>query len=486
MAGEYCHRSVLDHVVDVRVSWTGNSQTKMKRSGTRAAILGLGSSGEAAARLLQMQGAEVTVFDSGDPDPAKIDSLRQRGITTVVGPAANQARAGYDITILSPGIDPAVPLVQNFRRQGASFTAEIELAFQSCSRPVIAITGTNGKTTTTQLIEAMLNNAGIRALACGNIGMPFSDAVQAQDGFDIFAVEVSSFQLETISTFRPKIAVWLNIAPDHLDRYSSFEEYRQAKLRIFQNQQPDDFAVVNWNSDLPRLAAQTISFSAGKPESVRPSAGESGTQNAKCETRNADLTLSANTVLFRGEPVLNLNETHLAGIHQAENLMASLGTAFALKIPWREARKGLCEYRALPHRCEPVGEIDGVRYINDSKATNVDALAKALASQMAPIILIAGGKDKGLKFEAITDLVRSKVKHVVLIGEIARDLLQEWSAYVPCSVSKTLPDAVATAQRVAQLGDVVLLSPGTSSFDMFKGYADRGDQFREIVKELNK
>jgi UDP-N-acetylmuramoylalanine--D-glutamate ligase len=433
-----------------------------------------------------MQGAEVTAFDSGDPDPAKVDSLRQHGITTVVGPAANQARAGYDITILSPGIDPAVPLVQNFRRQGASFTAEIELAFQSCSRPVIAITGTNGKTTTTQLIEAMLNNAGIRALACGNIGMPFSDAVQAQDGFDIFAVEVSSFQLETISTFRPKIAVWLNIAPDHLDRYSSFEEYRQAKLRIFQNQQPDDFAVVNWNSDLPRLAAQTISFSAGKPESVRPSAGESGTQNAKCETRNADLTLSANTVLFRGEPVLNLNETHLAGIHQAENLMASLGTAFALKIPWREARKGLCEYRALPHRCEPVGEIDGVRYINDSKATNVDALAKALASQMAPIILIAGGKDKGLKFEAITDLVRSKVKHVVLIGEIARDLLQEWSAYVPCSVSKTLPDAVATAQRVAQLGDVVLLSPGTSSFDMFKGYADRGDQFREIVKELNK
>jgi UDP-N-acetylmuramoylalanine--D-glutamate ligase len=433
-----------------------------------------------------MQGAGVTVFDSGDPDPAKIDSMRQYGITTVVGPAANQARAGYDITILSPGIDPTVPLVQNFRRQGASFTAEIELAFQSCSRPVIAITGTNGKTTTTQLIEAMLNNAGIRALACGNIGKPFSAAVQAQDGFDVFAVEVSSFQLETISTFRPKIAVWLNIAPDHLDRYSSFEEYRQAKLRIFENQQPDDFAVVNWNSDLPRLAAQTVSFSAGEHGSVRPSPGESGTRIAKRETRNADLTLRANTVLFRGEPVLNLNETHLAGIHQAENLMASLGTAFALKVPWREARKGLCEYRALPHRCEPVGEINGVRYINDSKATNVDALAKALASQIAPIVLIAGGKDKGLKFEAITDLVRSKVKHVVLIGEIARDLLQEWSAYVPCSVSKTLPDAVAAAQGVAQPGDVVLLSPGTSSFDMFKDYADRGDQFREIVKELNK
>jgi len=451
----------------------------MKRSGTRAAVLGLGSSGEAAARLLQMQGADVTVFDSGTPDPEKVDSLRKRGITTVVGPAANQAPAGYDITILSPGIDPAVPLVQNFRRQGASLTAEIELAFQSCTRPVIAVTGTNGKTTTTQLIEAMLNGAGIRTLACGNIGMPFSDAIQAQDGFDVFAVEVSSFQLEAISTFRPKIAVWLNIAPDHLDRYASFEEYRQAKLRIFENQQADDFAVVNWNSELPNLAAQTISFSATDRQPVRRSLGEVG-------TRNADLNLDSNTILFRGEPVLNLTETHLPGIHQAENLMASLASAFALKIPWSEARKGLCQYRALPHRCEPVGKIDGVRYINDSKATNVDALAKALASQNAPIVLIAGGKDKGLKFEQITDLVRSKVKHAVLIGEIAGDLLWEWSAHVPCSMSATLAGAVAAAQRVAQPGDVVLLSPGTSSYDMFKDYADRGDQFREIVKELKK
>jgi UDP-N-acetylmuramoylalanine--D-glutamate ligase len=448
----------------------------MKRSGTRAAVLGLGSSGEAAAQLLRLQGAEVTVFDSGDPDPEKVRSLEQRGISTVIGPAANQAAAGYDVTVLSPGIDPAVPLVQNFVRRGARFTGEIELAFQSCNRPVIAVTGTNGKTTTTQLIEAMLNAAGIRAVACGNIGMPFSDAVQAQDVFDVFAVEVSSFQLETISSFRPKIAVWLNLAPDHLDRYPSFERYRQAKLRIFENQQADDFAVVNWDSDLPNLAAQTISFSATERQ----------TPNAKRQTLTADLTLRANTILFRGQPVLNLSETHLAGIHQAENLMASLGTAFALKIPWREARKGLCEYRALPHRCEPVGEIDGVRYINDSKATNVDALAKALESQIAPVILIAGGKDKGLKFQEIADLVRSKVKHAVLIGEIAGDLMREWADIIPCSVSKTLADAVAAARRAAQSGDVVLLSPGTSSYDMFKDYADRGDQFREIVKELTK
>jgi UDP-N-acetylmuramoylalanine--D-glutamate ligase len=455
----------------------------MKRSGTRAAVLGLGSSGEAAARLLQMQGADVTVFDSGTPDPEKVDSLRKRGITTVVGPAANQAPAGYDITILSPGIDPAVPLVQNFRRQGASLTAEIELAFQSCTRPVVAVTGTNGKTTTTQLIEAMLNGAGIRTLACGNIGMPFSEAIQAQDGLDVFAVEVSSFQLETVSTFRPKIAVWLNIAPDHLDRYSSFEEYRQAKLRIFENQQADDFAVVNWNSELPILAAQTISFSATDRQVL--STG-SQTRKTRRETRNADLTFKTNEILFRGEPVLNMNQTHLAGIHQAENLMASLGSAFALKIPWSEARKGLCQYRALPHRCESVGEIDGVCYINDSKATNVDALAKALASQNAPVILIAGGKNKGLKFEQITDLVRNKVKHAVLIGEIAEDLLRKWSPHLPCSMSATLAGAVTAAQRAAQPGDVVLLSPGTSSYDMFKDYADRGDQFREIVKELKK
>jgi UDP-N-acetylmuramoylalanine--D-glutamate ligase len=430
----------------------------------RTAVLGLGTSGEAAARLLQRRGASVTVFDSGNPDPKRIRILQELGISIVIGEAADSAKADFDLTILSPGIDPIVPLVENFRRQGAAFVGELELAFRFCERPVIAVTGTNGKTTTTQLIESMLNSAGHRTVACGNIGMPFAEAVQRQGEFDIFTVEVSSFQLETISTFRPDVAVWLNLTPDHLDRYSNMSEYRTAKLRIFENQRSSDYAVTNYSDNLPDLVATRITFSAYSPE--------------------ADFVLQGDTVLFRGEPVLGIRETHLAGIHNAENLMAALGTAHAIQIPWGKAKSGLTNYRLLPHRCEEVGEIDGVSFINDSKATNLDALVKALESQPKPVVLIAGGKDKGFEFDAIAGLVHQKAKHAVLIGEMADRIFESWRKVVPCSRAGTLPAAIDEARQHSLPGDVVLFSPGTSSFDMFKNYADRGNQFREIIQEL--
>src|SRR5215471_7183708 len=234
----------------------------MNFDGKRAAVLGLGSSGEAAGRLLHAYGVQVTILDSGTPDPDKVRSVQQLGISVITGPSAEVAEADYDLAVLSPGIDPAAPIAQNFLKQGASFTGELELSARFCQRPIVAITGTNGKTTTTQLIEAMLNAGGLRALACGNIGTPFAEAVQRQEKFDVFAVEVSSFQLETISTFRPHVAVWLNLAPDHLDRYRSMEEYRTAKLRIFENQKTTDYAVTNRADDLPPLAAGQIRFSA--------------------------------------------------------------------------------------------------------------------------------------------------------------------------------------------------------------------------------
>jgi UDP-N-acetylmuramoylalanine--D-glutamate ligase len=431
---------------------------------TRSAVLGLGSSGEAAARLLHQRGACVTVFDSGQPDEHKIRALEELGITVIIGDAADVAQAGYDLTVLSPGIDPSVPLVQNFRRQGAAFVGELELAFRFCERPVIAITGTNGKTTTTQLIESMLNAAGYRTLACGNIGMPFADAVQRQEDFDFFTVEVSSFQLETISTFRPDVAVWLNLTPDHLDRYPTTEEYRTAKLRIFENQKSSDYAVTNYRDDLPGVVARQIRFSA--------------------YTEDADLNLHGDTIFFRGKPILDMKETHLSGIHNAENLMAALGAAHALQIPWERAKCGLIDYRLLPHRCELVGEIDGVTFINDSKATNLDALVKALESQLNPVVLIAGGKDKGFEFDKIASLVQKKAKHAVLIGEMADRISLSWSNIVTCSRAETLREAVNQARQCAIPGEVVLFSPGTSSFDMFKNYADRGNQFREIIQEL--
>jgi len=440
----------------------------MKLNATRAAVLGLGTSGEAAAKLLLREGANVTVFDSADTSQLRerVQKMQALGIKTVLGPDAERGKVEFDLTVLSPGIDPQVELVQNFVRQKTEFIGELELAFRFCHKPVIAITGTNGKTTTTQLIELMLQRAGVRTVACGNIGMPFCEAVERQNELDYFTVEVSSFQLETITTFRPRVAVWLNFTPDHLDRYKDLEEYRDAKLRIFEHQQPLDFAVVNARDQLPKLSASAITFSAYPGE--------------------ADLSMSGQSLLFKGQPVLEMQATNLSGVHNAENLMAALGVAYALNIPWREALVGLAEYRLLPHRCERVGEIGSVVFINDSKATNLDALAKALESQPRPVVLIAGGKDKGFPFDTITDLVEKKVKHAVLIGEMAERIEHSWSSLVGCTRATNLADAIAIARRNAIPGDTVLFSPGTSSFDMFKNYADRGNQFRQQVQELAK
>jgi len=242
------------------------------------------------------------------------------------------------------------------------------------------------------------------------------------------------------------------------------EEYRAAKLRIFENQKPSDHAVINCSDDLPPIAARKITFSA--------------------YSQGADFIRQEDVICFRGEPILDMNETHLSGIHNTENLMAALGVAQIVKIPWEKAKIGLTNYRLLPHRCEQVGEIDGVLFINDSKATNLDALVKALESQPRAVVLIAGGKDKGFEFDTIASLVHAKVKHAILIGEMAERIFQTWSKGVPCSIAKSLPAAVEQSRRHSVPGDVVLFSPGTSSFDMFKNYADRGNQFREIIQEF--
>ena len=435
---------------------------------TTAIVLGLGTSGEAAAKLLRQEGADVTVLDSAESDDLieKAQRLNQIGIQTILGKAAERAEIHSELVVLSPGIDPQVKLVQNFKRRGVTFTGELELAYRLCQKPIVAITGTNGKTTTTQLIEIMLNGAGMRTVACGNIGMPFSEAISHQARIDVFTVEVSSFQLETISRFHPRVAVWLNFTPDHLDRYASLQEYRSAKLRIFEQQGKDDFAILNAQDSFPSLKARRMSFSA--------------------YSDNADFVCRENVIHFQNEPILRLEETRLSGVHNTENLMATLGVAHALGIDWNAAITGLRRYQLLPHRCENVGEVDGVTFINDSKATNLDALVKALESASRPVVLIAGGKDKGFEFDSIVPLAERQVKHAVLLGEMAERIAKTWSAHLPCHIAQTLSEAVATAQRHAQPGDTVLFSPGTSSFDMFKNYADRGNQFRQLVKELTR
>jgi UDP-N-acetylmuramoylalanine--D-glutamate ligase len=454
-----------------------------------AIVLGLGTSGEAAARLLRHQGADVTVLDSAESPSVteKANQLNQIGIRTILGQAAERASLSSELIVLSPGIDPKVELVQNFKRRGAIFTGELELAYRFCRKPIVAITGTNGKTTTTQLIEMMLNGAGLRTIACGNIGMPFSEAISLQSRMDIFTVEVSSFQLETISQFHPKIAVWLNFTPDHLDRYQSLEEYRAAKLRIFERQSAEDFAIINdrdslWLNVLRPLDRDSRSSAGPDPEEVVSLAGQRISFSAY--NNAADFSCCQDVIHFRGHPVLSLNETRLSGVHNTENLMAALGVAHALGIPWPAAKKGLQQYRLLPHRCESVGQVDGVAFVNDSKATNLDALVKALESASRPVILIAGGKDKGFEFDSIVPLVQRQVKQAILIGEMAERIAMAWSLHVPCRSAQTLSEAVTIARQHAQPGDTVLFSPGTSSFDLFKNYADRGNQFRQLVKEL--
>jgi UDP-N-acetylmuramoylalanine--D-glutamate ligase len=431
------------------------------------AVLGAGESGEAAAILAAAHGAKVTVIDSAEESrlAKKQQALEAHGVRMLAGAAWERDETPYDLVVLSPGIDPAAPLVRRYVERGLELTGELELAFEYCRCPVIAITGTNGKTTTTQLVETMLKACGVRTVAAGNIGPAFSARVGESAQLDVMTLEVSSFQLETIRKFRPQISVWLNFAPDHLDRYHSMEEYYAAKIRVFENQTADDWAIVKLGEKLPPLAARTLTFSA--------------------YASGGDFDLRAGVIHFRGAPVLRLAEAQLRGTHNAENLMAALGVGFVRGLSFEQMGVPLCAYKALPHRCEVVRTLDGVEYVNDTKATNLDAMEKALASESRPVVLIAGGKDKGFEFDSVTGLIAGKCRAAILIGEMAGRIESCWKDRVLCvQAGWSLKKAVELARQQAQPGDVVLLSPGTSSFDMFKNYADRGNQFRAFVQAL--
>jgi UDP-N-acetylmuramoylalanine--D-glutamate ligase len=428
------------------------------------AVLGAGESGVAAALLLASEGVPVTVFDAAPREAlgARTAQLDGAGIPLVCGRQPVVVPRGTRLAVLSPGLPPETGLVQVFADAGVRLVGELEFAFQRCVCPVVAVTGTNGKTTTTQLLEAMFNGAGVPTVACGNISPAFSNCVNQSSELALMTVEASSFQLESIETFRPKIAVWLNFTADHLDRHSSMDEYRSAKLRIFENQQESDWAVVNKRDNLSGLRARTLTFSAYE--------------------RGGDLELADGVIFFRGTPVLCVKDAQIRGLHNVENLMAALGAGHAWGLAWDVMRTPLCGYRSLPHRCEVVGILDGVEYVNDSKATNPDAVEKALQSEDRPVVLIAGGKDKGFEFGTLTELVAERCRSVVLIGEVASRIEAQWGGALPCQQAGTLAEAVACARAAALAGDVVLLSPGTSSFDMFRSYADRGNQFRALVQ----
>jgi len=438
-------------------------------------VLGLGRSGMAAATLLSRDGAHVVVRDEGDGEALqeRANRLRQLGVQVELGNHFDTT-VRFDLAVLSPGIRPERPIVQELAKRKTPVLSELELAYRFCLCPVVAITGTNGKTTTTELITAMFQTCDKHVIAAGNIGYALSDAAEQSAGLDALVVEVSSFQLEKIERFKPDIGIWLNLTPDHLDRHGSMEEYARAKARLFMNQNAHNIAIVS---------TQALGWARRVGCEFR---GRLITVSAT--GHQADLWLDAEDgqTIWCWLPecrgiVMRLDETGLRGIHNAENIMATIAAGIAMGLPVRGIREAIMAYCPQPHRCEFIAEIGGVTFINDSKATNTDAVQKALESLPGHVILIAGGRDKAMDFAAIRDTIVRKVKCAVLIGETQDKLFTAWGDVAPCVRSDSMANAVRTATELARKGDTVLLSPACASFDMFQNYEHRGDEFKRCV-----
>jgi UDP-N-acetylmuramoylalanine--D-glutamate ligase len=441
-------------------------------------VLGLGRSGMAAASLLRRDGARVVVRDEagGRELEERANRLRRLGVRVELGNHFDTS-ARFDLAVLSPGIAPERPLVSELVNRKTPVLSELELAYRFCLCPIVAVTGTNGKTTTTELIASMLEGCGKRTVAAGNNGNAFSDAVEGSAGLDALVLETSSFQLEKIDQFRPDIAIWTNLTPDHLDRHGSIENYAKAKARIFMNQSRHDYAILSvqalhWLRKIGcEIKSRIITISAyGQEADVRLDWMDGQTVWSRLPECRGIL--------------MKMDETSLRGLHNAENVLAALAAGLVMKLPVSQIRDAICSFCPQPHRCEFVAEIDGVAYINDSKATNVDAVEKALRALTGRVVLIAGGRDKGLEFSTIKEVVAEKVKLAVVIGEAQDKLCRAWGDAVPCVRAFSMAEAVNVASRHARRGDTVLLSPACASFDMFENYEHRGDEFKRWIFNL--
>ncbi|MBK1825390.1 UDP-N-acetylmuramoyl-L-alanine--D-glutamate ligase [Haloferula rosea] len=425
----------------------------------RVNILGAGRSGRAAAALALREGARVHVYDASE----SIENLPS-GVTAHPGATPESAEAS-DVLVVSPGVDTYGSLVKAFSAEAGETIGEIELACRFYQGRIIAITGTNGKTTTTELVERILRAGGEEPAACGNYGVPVCEVVMRDPQPTVLALEASSFQLETIVDFRPDVAVWLNFAPDHMDRYPDVDSYREAKLRIFTNQTASDTVVVRHGEPIATGAGRCVTFST--------------------EDDSADWFSDGQRIRHGLEEVIDMHQgTHLRGLHNAENAMAAIAACEALGVSRDSVVKAFDGYAPPRHRCELVRILDGVEWLNDSKATNLHALESALRSQTRPIVLIAGGKEKGLDYRPLLPLLKERAAAVVTFGEIGQALADLVGELSPCETVETLAEAVESAHAKAVAGATVLFSPGTSSFDQFTGYEQRGDAFCQLVHQL--
>jgi UDP-N-acetylmuramoylalanine--D-glutamate ligase len=455
--------------------WTNNNL-----QGKRVLVVGLGRSGAASAIFLQEHGAKVTISDAKSEvrQQSEVSALLDRGISIETGYHGERTFRDQDLIVVSPGVPSDQPLVQHARSLGIPVIGEVELASRFLQGKVLAITGSNGKTTTTSLVGEIMSKSGRKTLVGGNIGTPVISMAGKSSPDNFALLEISSFQLETIEQICPWIAAILNITPDHLDRHHTFQAYVDAKARIFENQKASDFAVLN--ADDPASAALKPNIKGKLYWFSRKNAVENGA------------FLKGEQIIFRDnfrEPgkeqvVLSRSDVHLKGEHNIENVLAAVVMTMLAGCTAQQVQQGVSEFRAVEHRLEFVTTINGVAFYNDSKATNVDATVKALESFPGNIHIILGGKDKGSDYTELVPLLRARAKRAYLIGAAAEKISSQIQGATEITHSGTLERAVRQAFDSAKPGDVVVLAPACASFDQFENYEQRGRVFKEQVLGL--
>jgi UDP-N-acetylmuramoylalanine--D-glutamate ligase len=446
-------------------------------------VIGLSSRGWAACEFLRRSGARVVGVDKANNYDLRhrADRLRPMGVEVVLGASA-PPEGDFSLAVLGSSLPVNTSLVNAVQRSKVPLISELELGLQQSQCLSIAIAGTNGKATTAELVERMLLNNHRKAVLSGHRARPVCSVIEQTKELDYLILQIDSFQLEMAEGLRPSVAVLTSLAPDHLDHFISADEYARANARLFRHQQTFDWSIVQSEAlaqlralNLP-VPARTITFSA--------------------DDKNADLYLDRGLLFSRipnwSGPLLDTEHCQLRGPHNAENLMAALAVGYALRLPLQGMMDPLKTYRAGSHRFELVAEINGVQYVNDSKATSVDALHNAIrATRLGVggepnIWLIAGGKDKGLDFHDVVQLLSQRVKRVFLLGESSQRMHAAWSVFTPCTTSDSLLEAVAEAAKNATSGDVVLLSPACSSWDQFRNHQHRGEVFCQAVKSIGR
>lgn len=451
----------------------------MELKNKRVLVVGLGKSGLSSALFLRAQGARVTVSDtrSAEALAKEIPALLDAGIMVESGGHGLLTFRRQDLIVVSPGVPMDTPEVKQVKAFGLPVIGELELASRFLQGKVVAITGSNGKTTTTTLLGKIFEDAGVSTLVGGNIGLPVIDLVAKSTADTVSVLEVSSFQLETIEEFHPWISVVLNITPDHLDRHGSFENYAAAKTRITERQEAGDFLVLN-AEDKPtqmvaaKTRAQIYWFSPRRP--IKQGTFVHGESIFFVAKEGA-----------KPEPIMPVAEIKLKGAHNVENVLAAVCAARLAGILAEKIRASVAEFKGVEHRLEFVRLLRGVEFYNDSKATNVDAAMKAVASFASGIHLILGGKDKDSDYATMADSLKERVKVVYTIGSAAEKIERQLQGVVKIVSAETMQTAVAEAAKAAVAGDVVLLAPACSSFDQFENYEHRGQVFRQLVNELN-